>query len=522
MPTIIQAAGRNQLKIAHTPPLDDYDLSDILGPSPSEDDQLLGDILSPRILTAPNADIGPEADWFDHLATTVTGDVKSNLPNITAIIRNDPRTCGIIGYNEFVERICITAKPGLKRCADTDARPVQLAGKHWDIRDPHVGEPWTDDHDNQVRCALEASKAAGGYGIKVSDRDLVAAVNMVGRENTWHPVKTVIELVEWDGFHRIETLFIDFLGCEDTIYYRDISRLFLLGAVTRIYEPGHKFDFAPILEGAQGIRKSSFVKVLGLSKFHGELRGNFDNLPEMVNKMLGHWIMEIPELHGFSKHDSNIVKGFISSEKDNVRLPYEKRSRDYARQCVFIGTTNDSEYLRDETGNRRYWPVKVANRAIDTEKLAREMPQIWAEALHVYREMRKARPRGDLPLHITNIMAAEVALMMQESVRIESVEEGLAGVIQEWLDTPVDVATKAEADALLSPVLFAYREKTCLKEIWVDCLGREISQMNQQHSNQLGRAMNHVQGWEKANSTSRFPIFGVQKHYRRVGPPGPL
>ena len=160
----------------------------------------------------------------------------------------------------------------------------------------------------------------------------------------------------WDNLGP-RRLFVDYLGCPEDEYHRETARLFLLGAVARAFCPGHKFDFVPILEGAQGAGKSTFIRILGLD-WAGELAVDFHDNNKVIEAMQGLWIIEIAELQGFSKADTTTLKATVSRTHDKARLAWDRNPRDYPRQCVFIGSTNDDDYLRDPTGGRRFWPIR--------------------------------------------------------------------------------------------------------------------------------------------------------------------
>ena len=284
---------------------------------------------------------------------------------------------------------------------------------------------------------IEAPDRQGGYGIQVSDRNMHGAIATVAQENAYHPVREMLTRMTWDGIPRVDHLFVDYLGCPDDAYHRQMARLMLLGAVTRIFEPGHKFDFVPILEGGQGIGKSSFIEGLALG-WKSDLSGEFHDDKRMVEQMQGSWIIEIPELQGFSKAEITTLKAFITRSSDKVRLSYERKTRIFPRQSVFVGSTNEKEYLRDDK-NRRYLPVKCAERQIDIARLEDTIPLIWAEAVHIYREMRARQERGRLPLYPTGEVK-RMAEAIQEDRRVIPEDEQMAGEIAYWLDQPVDPA----------------------------------------------------------------------------------
>jgi predicted P-loop ATPase len=516
-PTLIKAAGIARLERDHEQADDAFD---DLAEKPAVNDPEIDDLLgapSPKPESTDDIDnIGtsgpdPHKDWIRRLDFNEEGVLKPTLHNVEMIIRHDPRLRGLPQLNEFTWDIVQRRVPGKMRRKREGANGTrQLEGPVWLVNDPVSGDEWTDAKDGAVRSIIEAPKTQGGYGIKVTDRDLSAAIHMVAMESKFHPIREYLSKLKWDGKPRADGLFIDYLGSPDNPYNRDIARLFLLGAVVRAFEPGHKFDFVPILEGIQGKRKSSFIEILAKHWFT-ELQGDFADRKRMVEKMLGAWILELPELTGFTKSEVEEIKAFISAKHDKDRLAYERRAKRFLRQCVFIGSTNGEDYLRDPTGARRFWPVPCFVEEIDTERFTGEVDQFWAEAVAIYRDMRAKQPHGTLPLFLRDAAKLE-AQRLQESRRAETAEEILGGRIGAWLEQPKrDSSGFDDEDALGRPVI---RDQVCLAEIWTDCLGRDFAHLDNRQSAMLGRAMKYVDGWLYVNR-ERTPEFGRQRVYRR-------
>lgn len=459
----------------------------------------------------------PELHWLSLLhINPETQDIKATLHNISLMVRNDPRIANVPQVNEFTQEVVQRVAPGKKSQRKKAAKPTkQLDGRVWQVTDPVNGTLWSDTHDSALRDAFEAPKSQGGYGIKISDRDLHASIDTAASENRFHPVREYLSALKWDRAPRVEQMFVSYLGAPDDAYTRAVARLVLVAAVARVFEPGHKFDYAVILEGLQGKRKSTFINKLGKS-WSAELDGDFHNHKEMVELMQGSWIMEIPELSGFNKTDVRALKAFISRQVDKTRLAYAKRAQAYARQCVFIGSTNDREYLKDDTGGRRFWPMLCQVDSIDIERLEGNVDQLWAEAYVMYRAMRKQKPVGDLPLYLVDPLALEIAESLQETRRVEGAEEALGGAILDWLEQPVLSGDGFENEAP-EP-----RLRTCLVEIAVEGLGYTLKdyQRDRALAFQIGRAMGAMPGWrrveDKATSRRYFEKWGRQRTYERV------
>lgn len=456
-----------------------------------------------------------DREWRSKLQITEEGTIKVTLHNVTLIMKNDPRFRGIACFNEFTQEVVLRREPGrLKMKKESPKGTLQLEGDVFKVKDPVNGDLWMSEHDNAMRFLLEAPARQGGFGIKVSDRDLRAAIDNAAREHGFHPIRRAIEFTEWDGVARLDHLFVDYLGTPDTAYHRDAARWTLVAAVARVFEPGHKFDTVPVLEGAQGRGKSTFCRVLAiLDCWFSELQGDFSDTKGMVENMQGSLILELPELQGLSKAEVTDVKAFISRQRDKARLAYETRAREFPRQSIIIGTTNEDTYLRDLTGGRRFWPIRVEVDQIDTERLKANVLQIWAEALHVYRSMRAEQPKGTLPLYLRNEEAQAEAEQMQESRRLESVEEQWAGEIEAWLETPL-----GDGFEDLDGVTGGRRDRVCAKEIWVDLMGQDASRLDQRTSNIIGKAMRLVPGWSNHPKVLPTAKHGRPKCFVRLDP----
>ncbi|HYD04490.1 MAG TPA: VapE domain-containing protein, partial [Reyranella sp.] len=401
MPTLIKAAGIARLERDQGEDDGDADAFDEAAKDPEiaallGGDQSAGDDIDAIGSEAAN----PERKWRQLLDLNEEGILKPTLHNLTLILRNDIRTKGIVEYNLFSEEFVQRRPPGIFQRRAKAAKPtIQLAESIFAVKDKVNGDLWTDSKDAGLRVMLEAPRTQGGYGIRVTDRDLKAAIDIIGTNSAFHPVREYLSGLKWDGRPRVETLFIRYLGAEDNEYSRDVTRLTLLGAVARAFEPGHKFDFATILEGVQGKRKSTFIEILARYWFV-ELQGDFSDRKRMIEKTQGSWICELPELTQFGKTDVEEIKAFISAKGDKDRLAYERRAKRFERQFILIGSTNRDEYLRDETGGRRFWPIACTVNEIDTDTFEKEVDQVWAEAVALYREMRQRQPRGTLPLYL--------------------------------------------------------------------------------------------------------------------------
>jgi predicted P-loop ATPase len=490
---------------------------DLLGAENDNDEVDEIDVIGSKSANLPLKD---KLDWLSLLQRSDKG-LSRNLHNVRLIVQNDPRLVGLPQLNEFTGETVQRTQPGFlpKKRKNQAKNTLQLDGPIWQVRDIVNGDAWSSARDYAVRSNLEAPETQGGYGITVTDRDLNAATVLCAWDNAFHPVREYLSAATWDGTPRVETLFIDYLGTPDNAYYRDVARLMMLAAVARVFKPGCKWDTAIILEGAQGRRKSTFIRTLG-RRWFSELDGNFHDSKEMVEKMQGSWILEMPELSGFQKAEVQSIKAFISRQTDKVRLAYEKRAVDFHRQSILIGSTNDREYLKDATGGRRFYPVECRVESIDIERLRLNIDQMWGEAHAMYCEMsRRQKSDEDMPLYLTDNFSVAYAEKLQESRRVESPDDVLAGRIEEWLEKPISTGSLDDdgGDESSAPAFF---NEVCTQLIWVECLGGDMKLFKAAEQGQVNRAMGRVSGWGATGEQKRFPKYGKQRVFYRGGEAG--
>lgn len=240
--------------------------------------------------------------------------------------------------------------------------------------------PLTDDDLSHIRFSLRGAK----NGREPEKEKVADALALIGRRNAYHPVRDYLAGLHWDGMRRLDTWLVEGFGADDTPLNRAVGRKMLCAAVRRAFQPGCKFDFMLVLQGAQGIRKSTAIAALcpERSWFSDQLEVGSD--PKVtIEKTAGAWIIEMPELDGMSKRDSNRVKSYLSTEVDEARLAYGRVKTIRPRQFVLFGTTNEKAYLKDPTGNRRFWPVPC--RKAEPAWIAKVRDQLWAEASAVER-----------------------------------------------------------------------------------------------------------------------------------------
>ncbi|TIS46179.1 MAG: hypothetical protein E5W96_27760 [Mesorhizobium sp.] len=407
------------------------------------------------------------------------GTVKKTPDNASNIVTHHPAMQGVFALDEFYERIKVQRRPDGKH----------FTGKHWE-----GGGILSDAHSQDVRTWLSAAPHNGGIGTDFSSDITDIAIGRSARENRFHPIREWLSsLPKWNGTTRAETLFIDYLGCSDTPYHREAALLWLVAAVARVFEPGHKFDYMPIIEGPQGSRKSTFVAALGMD-WAGAPTIDWSNSQKMIEQTEGYWVIEVGELASLNRAEANEVKESLVKTEDRARMSYARHPVSRRRQCVFMGTTNDDQYLKDPTGNRRYWPIKSTRTMgdpIDIDRLKKKLPAIWAEALWRYEIMRDGQPEGALNLSLSSEAQRE-ASALQRSRRAESDVDILGGQIQAWLDRPIGADFDDDPEAPKQ-----YRNSTCSAQIWCEMLHRDGSPA-QLDAMRIGKALATLTGWKRS------------------------
>lgn len=424
-------------------------------------------------------------DWRAKLRFTDRGALAQTIENTVLILRNDKNLGGCLAYNEM------------------DHNTVTLRSLPW--RKVDGPSQWTDADDAALRYYLERH-----YGLTGKDR-IFDAVNVVAQSANYHPVRDYLDGCTWDGVPRVETLLIDYLGAEDNEYTRAITRKTLAAAVARIYRPGIKFDYMLTLRGRQGIGKSALIAKLGgewFSDTFTTMQGK-----DAYEQVQGVWIMEVGELAGMRKAEAETIKLYISKQVDRFRPAYGRRLQEFPRQCIFIGTTNEAQFLRDTTGNRRFWVVDTPNDpALDIwETLTPDtVRQVWAEAVELY--------KAGEPLYL-DAKLEQAAREVQASYEEENPR---AGIILEYLERllPDDWAgldTYTRRQWLDTDAVGVHRRMTvCTLEIWAEALGGDPSRLDRYAAKEIRDIMETLPGWRhKGSQKITAPPYGRQRYYER-------
>lgn len=354
-------------------------------------------------------------------------------------------------------------------------------------------EPWLGADDKRLQHWF-----AKLYGINVG-KTIQNAFTEVVHKNTFHPIKAYVESEVWDGVPRAERLFITYLGAADTHYTMQVTRKMLLAAVTRLYHPGCKFDQMLVLVGPQGAGKSSLLAKLGREWFSDSLR-TFEN-KEAGEHLQSGWIFEIGELSAMKKTEVEEVKAFLSKTEDRYRVAYDRQVSEFPRKCVFFGTTNTKDFLRDATGNRRFWPVEVVPERAALSHWDHlnedEVRQIWAEVLSWFMAGETLELDSE----------ARTEAERQQAAHMES--DPREGLIQEWLESPIEDEWDEEPSNQL-------RNRVCAAQIWTECLGNKKGSMRPWEAKEVCDILRRIQGWAERQGKAKVSGYGVQRVFERL------
>lgn len=389
--------------------------------------------------------------------------VKQLVHNFEVVMDKDSRFAGKIRLNEFAQQ------------------PYLYGSVPWE--NENNCRAWSSHDDSALFSLIQAD-----YGLK-SRQDFADALKNVSMRNKFHPVRELLDSLTWDGKEHIRSLLPEYLGAEDSDYTYQVMRLWMLGAVSRVYKPGSKFDYTIILQGSQGIGKSTFLKLMALddSWFNDSL----DSLDsdKAVQSLTGSWIIELAELKSLARTAGGVesVKRFLTATQDKYRIPYERRADTFYRQCVFAGTTNKDDFLQDETGNRRFLIIHTGvtktSKSLFTPEVMDDIKQAWAEAVHIW---KNEDPQLILP---ENCM--QQAKELQEA---NMADDGKRGIILDYLEGKTQV---------------------CAREIWFEALEESISPKSYQTS-EINSIIAKVPGWQRMKTPRKFPKYGSQRGFQKM------
>lgn len=421
-------------------------------------------------------------EWREPIfSTNDKGNIKQTIANMCEAIEYDEKLWGHIKYNKL------------------SYSPFVFGDLPWEHQDQY--REWNNADDSNLKSYIENK-----YGLKSMDK-IMEALNIVINRNQFNPVVDLLEDIyknKWDKNNgHIENLLPDYLGVEKNRYHTECMRLFMLGAISRAYYPGCKFDYMPVFIGKQGVGKSTFLRLLSLN--NAWYNDNFntvegDKAPE---KLRGMWMVELAELLATKKaKEVESIKAFLTSTVDTYRPPYGRRTEQRPRVCVFAGTTNNDHFLTDRTGNRRFLPIMTRKEHVkksmfeNKEAVQKDFENAWGEAMDIFMKANRD-PELVLPTDLQEYVEEQQAGYMEEDVRV--------GLVQEWLDQ-------------------TSKDKVCVAMIYEHALGNKDKKPSRFESTELHSIMlNCIKGWQKVKNNNggrtRCGEYGTQICYERTGNP---
>lgn len=428
------------------------------------------------------------ANWMKLLERNgANGGFAKTLKNYKIIINNDPNFKGKIRKNLFSSRIDVVGELPWARATDS---PL-----------------WTDTDTTQLRTYMEPIIG------KASKNDIADAVDACAGEHAYHPVRDYLNGLTWDGTPRLDTLFTDYLGAADTPYIRAVTRKSFTAAVARVMAPGIKYDTMAVIIGTQGRYKSTLLAKMGGAWFSDSLR-NFGTKDSMET-ILGTWINEIAEMQAMNNSEIDAVKAFLTKLVDYYRAAYGHFAAEHPRQCVFFGTTNTHDCLRDTTGGRRFWPVDIDQQPRKKDVFAdldAERDQLWAEAV--------ARWKLGEPLHLSKELEAEAGVI-QEDHRERHPWEGKIGefvaqlIPEDWLKWDENRRRMYWGGGISFNEKSVQRTRICAVEIWCECLGKAQGDFQQRFAREINQLLEKMPGWKNIGVREAGIPYGKQRCFER-------
>lgn len=434
-------------------------------------------------------------EWKAELEYTKSGKLLCNIANIILILENDPALAGHIVHDLFT---------GMDSAKD---------GLPWNKN----ANQWMDTDDANLRVWLEKHYDITGKE-KIAD-----ALTAVLTRHSYHPIRDYLSGLTWDGVPRLDRIIIDYMGAEDSELNRAMSRKHFVAAVARVFNPGCKYDYCLIMSGAEGIGKSTLLRVMGGRWFNDSittLEGK-----EGMEQLRRAWVVELGELSSIKRSDVEQVKAHLSKQVDIYRAAYARRVLEHPRQCVFCGTTNEALFLKGDTGNRRFWVIPVVAELRKyrdwSEAIRRDRDQLWAEAVHYYKQ-------GE-PLYLSEELEAQ-AKQRQQDFNDDN-DDPIVAMLDKYLNTllPVNWDTmdiQARRSYLRDPDPLqaegtVKRDKVCAAEFICEQLGKDMADKDYKYlCRRVSKMIGDRPEWERVSSTKHAAkLYGTQRGFRRVEQP---
>ena len=424
--------------------------------------------------------------WVEKMETDKRGNFLTSSKNINLLLENHPHLQELFWHDEFKDQDMVSG-----------VLP-------WDKKQVEASKPFDRIDLSCVRNYLDTVFNIASP-TKVED-----AINIQFFNNSRNPLTEYLDSLVWDQVPRIKSFGPTYYDTEDTEYVRAAFRVTFVGAVARAYKPGCQFDTMLVLVGSQGCGKSTFVRKFGLDWMSDSLRhiGDKDSLIH-INQC---WLVEIAELVALQKSRVNDSKGFITATVDKYRKPYDRQDKEHPRKCVFVGTTNNYDFLIDSTGNRRFLPVEVALSVTDKNIFTiprEEVDQIWAEAVALY--------KAGSPTYFDESLRQQAEEVQEEHLyvdpRLQQVEEYLEKPIPlTWYE--MDTESKmAYLEMGQQPENSKLRDFCTPGELWTECFGFKIRDINRRSSREMLNLLEAARGWTipEGRARKRILIQGVSK-----------
>lgn len=433
--------------------------------------------------------------WQSQLQLNEDGSIKTTITNAILILDNDPDLQGI-RYNDLARGIEVEG-----------TLPWKRTNRYWKDEDLSFLYSWI----------------ARRYGVQFAKDKFTMAIDVAAGKRRFNPLLDYLNgLPAWDGVERVDRLLVTYLGASDNRYVRAVTRCTLIGAIKRAYEPGCKFDNVLVLDGRPGIGKSTLLRKLGGKFFSDSLTLTDTRDKTAAEKLQGIWIMEIGEMQGTRKSDVDAVKGFISRQVDEFRAAYGRYVGKYPRTSIMCGTTNSTTgFLRDTTGNRRFWPVLVSgNGEANVFDMTQEtVDQIWAEAISLYETGEDC--------YLDKAMEKEATKAQRDALEYDEREGKVMAYLdtllpEDWYKWPVEnrVAHFQQTDSGLpdseTTIGTELRAQVCSTELWVECFGRSERTMSKQDAWDMANLMARIPGWERSTERRKIPGYGLQRPFVRA------
>lgn len=423
-----------------------------------------------------------------------TGEVMNKMDNVMLILEHDPRIRGKFALNEFTGRGEIL-----------DVLPWSTGGRE-------SRRMWTDTDSNALYWWFEKTWGITGRG------NIDSALDVHAKFHAFNPVADYLRGVQWDRKPRLDTLFVDYLGAEDSPYTRAVTRKAFTAAVARAITPGCKYDNMLILCGPQGVGKSTILDKMSRGWFNDSIR-TFEG-KEASELLQGVWIVEVAELDAFRRTDVACIKQFLSLRSDRYRQAYGRNVMEFQRKCVFFGTCNNIDFLQDTTGNRRFWPVDVRvqlpTKSVFNDLNSDEIDQIWAEAYFRF----FTGEQTFLPMEMTESAVKKQEAHRERSILEGSIEEFVARKVpDDWAKWPVDRrrdfwsgGIKAEDGS----INLVERKTICAAEVWCELYGHPLDEKaKKSESREINSVIASIPGW-KNTGVMYIPQYGSQRGFSRV------